>query len=107
MCVSVQSLSHVQLCDPMDCRVPNSFVHGIPPENIGVACHFLLQCVFLPRESYQPILGLLHWQAESLPMHHLENETMQKKKNCEVGLLYFSLLITLFFPFIRERNDWE
>ena len=30
MKVKVKSLSHVRLCDPMDCSPPGSSVHGIP-----------------------------------------------------------------------------
>ena len=29
MKVKVKSFSHVQLCDPMDCSLPSSFIHGI------------------------------------------------------------------------------
>ena len=32
------------LCNPMDCNLPDSSVHGIfPGKNTGVGCHFLLQ----------------------------------------------------------------
>ena len=32
------------LCDPMDCSLPGSFVHGDSPnKNPGVGCHALLQ----------------------------------------------------------------
>ena len=32
------------LCDPMDCSLPCSSIHGIfPGKNTGMACHFLLQ----------------------------------------------------------------
>ena len=35
-------LSDVQLCDPMDCSLPDSSVHGIfPGKNTGVGCHCL------------------------------------------------------------------
>ena len=38
-----------------------------PDKNTGVACHFLLQGVFLTQESN---LSLLYWQADSLPLRH-------------------------------------
>ena len=39
--------SCLTLCDPMDCSLPGSSVHGIfPGKNIGVGCHFLLQEIF-------------------------------------------------------------
>ena len=43
----VQSFSHVQLCDTMDCSQPDSSVHGdCPGKNIGVGCYALLQGIF-------------------------------------------------------------
>ena len=58
-------------CDPMDCRLPGSSVHGIySGKNTGVCCHFLLQRIFLTQGSN---LHLLHWQADSLPLSYLGN----------------------------------
>ena len=35
------------LCDPVDCSLPGSSVHGIfPGKSTGVGCHFLLQCLY-------------------------------------------------------------
>ena len=35
------------LCDPMDCSLPGSSVHGNSPgKNTGVGCHALLQEIF-------------------------------------------------------------
>ena len=40
------------LCDPMDCSLPGSPVHGIFSGNsTGVDCHFLLQGIFLNQGS--------------------------------------------------------
>ena len=69
MCICAQSCP--SLCDPMDCSLPASAVHGISPGNdTGVGCHSLLQGIFLTRGS-NPCL--LHWQADSLPLSHLGN----------------------------------
>ena len=38
-----------------------------PGKNTGVGCHFLLQGIF-PTQPH--LLPLLHWQADSLPLHH-------------------------------------
>ena len=38
-------------------------------KNTGVGCHFLLQGIFPTQGSK---LRLLHWQANSLPLSHLE-----------------------------------
>ena len=45
------------LCDPMDCSLPGSSVHGIIQARILVDCHFLLQGIF-PTQGSNP--GLLH-----------------------------------------------
>ena len=53
-----QLLSHVQLCNSMDCSLPGSSVLGDSPgKNTGVGCHDLLQGIFLTQGSNP---GLLH-----------------------------------------------
>ena len=60
---SAKSLSRVQLCDPVDCSLPGSSVHGDSPhKNTGVGCHTLLQGIFLTQGSNPHLLRLLHWQ---------------------------------------------
>ena len=45
-------------CNPMDCSLSGSSVHGIfPGKNIGVGCHFFLQEIFLTQGLNQ---GLPH-----------------------------------------------
>ena len=45
------------LCDPIDCSLPGSSVHGIFPGNsTGVDCHFLLQRIFLTQGSNPGLL---------------------------------------------------
>ena len=57
------------ICDPMDCSLPGSSVHGISQgRNIGVGCHFLLQGIFLT--GIKPMAPAL--QADSLPLSHWE-----------------------------------
>ena len=34
------------LCNPVDCSLPGSCVHGIMDKNSGVGCHSLLQGIF-------------------------------------------------------------
>ena len=43
---------------------------GFPGKNAGVDYHFLLQRIFLIQGLK---LGLLHWEADSLPLSHLES----------------------------------
>ena len=56
------------LCNPMDCSLPGSSVHGISQARTGVGCHFLLQGIFLSQGSK---LGLLHWQ---VILYHLSHQ---------------------------------
>ena len=66
------------LCDPVDCSMPRSSVHGIfPGKNFGVGCHFLLQGIFPTQGSNPGLLCLLHWQADSLPLSHLRRPPAQ------------------------------
>ena len=80
MCLGVcaRDQSHQTLGDPMDCSQPGSSVHGIfPSKNTRVGCHFLLQGIFPTQGISQPrglnlcLLGLLIWQADSLPLRYL------------------------------------
>ena len=68
VCVSVAQLC-LTLCDPMDCSLPGSSVHGINPARI-------LEGAPMPsfRGSSPPrdcFLHFLHWQVDSLPLRHL------------------------------------
>ena len=64
--------SCLTLCDPMDCSLPGSSVHGILPARItGEGYHFLLQGILLTQRSNPCLLQLLHWQTSSLPLRHL------------------------------------
>ena len=49
----VWSLSHVQLCDHMDCSLPGS---SVPGKSTGVGSHFLLQGIFLTKGSNPGLL---------------------------------------------------
>ena len=71
--VCAQSLSCIQLfCNPADCSLPGSLVHGIfPGKNTRLGCHFLLQGIFPTQGSNPHLLYLLHWQVDSLPMSQL------------------------------------
>ena len=56
VCVLV-ALSRPTLCDPMDCSLPGSFVHGDSPgKNTGVGCHALLQEIF-PMQGSNPCVS--------------------------------------------------
>ena len=52
--------SCVRLCDPMDCSLPGSSVHGDSPgKNTGVGCHALVQGIFPTQRWNLHLLCLL------------------------------------------------
>ena len=65
--LSVTSDSEIHELQPARLLCPWTF----PGKNTRVGCHFLLQGTFLTQGSNLCLLGLLHWQADSLPLHHL------------------------------------
>ena len=67
MCVCAQ-LCPI-LCNPMDCNLPGSSLHGDSPDkNTGVDCHALLHGIFPTQGLNLHLLCLLHWQGGSLPL---------------------------------------
>ena len=67
LCLAAQLC--LTLCNPMDCSLPGSSVHGNSPgKNTEVGCHALLQGIFLTQGSnpglphYTPILCCLSHQ---------------------------------------------
>ena len=69
-CVCARSLKPCPTpCNPVDCGLPGSSVHGIlPSKNTGVGCHAFLQGVFWIQGSNPHVLNFLHWQVGSLPL---------------------------------------
>ena len=69
VCVCSVAQLYPTLCSPVVCSLPGSSVHGIfSDKNTGVGCQFLLQRIFLTQGSNSCVL---HWQVDSLPLHHL------------------------------------
>ena len=67
-CCSVTQ-SGPTLWDPVDCSLPGFSVCGIfPGNNTGASCCFLLQGIFLTQGLKPSLLGLMPWQADSLPL---------------------------------------
>ena len=76
-CVCSVAQSCPTLCDPMDCSLSVSPVHGdCPGKNTGVGCHFLFQGIF-PTQGSNP--HLLHWQVDSLPLSQLGSPHKEDK----------------------------
>ena len=58
LCLVAQSC--LTLCEPIDCNLPGSSVHGDSPgKNTGVGCHALLEGIFQTQGSNT---GLLHYR---------------------------------------------
>ena len=66
------------LCDPMDYSPPGSSVHGISQARILSGLPFPPPGDFSDPGSNPCLLSLLHWQAESLPLSHLESHKETK-----------------------------
>ena len=72
MCYSALSCSVVSDCDPMNQRLPGSSVHGIFQARIlEWAAISYFRGIFPTQGLNLHLLHLLHWQAESLMLHHL------------------------------------
>ncbi|CAN0153961.1 unnamed protein product [Rangifer tarandus platyrhynchus] len=71
------------LCDPMDCSLPGSSVHGDSPgKNTGVGSHTLLQGIF-PAQRFEP-------RSPALLAGSLPSEPPGKCKNTEMLAYPFS-----------------
>ena len=70
--------SYPTLCDPMNCSLPGSSVHGIfPGKTPGVGCHFLLQGIF-PTQGWKP--GLPHWRQMLYRLSHQGSPSLHLAK---------------------------
>ena len=71
---------------------------GFPNKNTGLGCHFLLWGVFPTQGSN---LGLLHWQAGSLPLSH---QGSPKERTSQYRVSYKASLL-LFVYTLRRKPD--
>ena len=86
--------SCLTVCDPVDCSLPGSSLHGdSPSKNTGVAWHFFLQGSFL---TWGLNWGLHHCR------HSLPSEPPGKPENAGVGSL--SLLQGIF---LTQELNWN
>ena len=69
-----------------------------PGKNTGAGCHFLCQSIFLTQGSNLYLFSLLHWQADSLPLHHLRNHITRNSSQINDKWLITSVSLT-FLPF--------
>ena len=85
MCLATQSC--LILCDPRDCSLPGSSLHGdCSGKNTGVGCHDLLQGIF-PIQGSNPGLPHCRWI-----LYHLSH---QESPKCQTrGEIKYLFLIT-------------
>ena len=81
------------LCDPVGCSLPGSPVCGIFQAYTIAGHHFLLQGILPTQGSNQHLLCLLHWQAVSLPLHHLWTVLLQAKPGLGTGPPFSTALL--------------
>ena len=75
------SQSCLTLCDPMDCSLPGSSIHGIfPGKIIGVGCYFLLQEIFIT-QGLNPCLHTSCTAGGSLPLSHQGSSNSIEQNN--------------------------
>ena len=78
------------------CQAPLSM--DFPVKNSGASCQFLLQGIFKTQGSNPCLLCLLHWQADSLPQHHLGSQTSSQVDTKLVPHRRFGLQSLLLLP---------
>ena len=66
---------------------------NFPDKNNGVNCYFLLQGIFPTQGLNLHVLHLLHWQTDSLPLHHLGSSyltisILQYYKTCMESVIF-------------------
>ena len=70
----LRACSCLSLWDPMDCSPPGSSVYGIPQARILEWVAISSSKGIFPTQGSNPgLLGLLHWQVDSLLLSHLGN----------------------------------
>ena len=99
----MKSLSRVRLCDPTDCSMPGSPIHGIfqapppwdfPGKNTGVGCYLLLQGIFLTQGSNP---GLPHCRQTLYRLNHQGSPSckdiwhLKKSISTDISTLQLSL----------------
>ena len=64
-------------------------------KNTGLACHFLIQGIFLTQGSNLCLLCLMHQQADSLPLSHLGSPYSDNNKPLSINNSLMSQIIGL------------
>ena len=92
-CCSATQLCPI-LCDIMDCTPPGSSVHGIIMARILKWVAISFSRGIFPGSNPR----LLHWQADSLPLHH---------QGSPILLIRYSLLLSLLYCLIHVLQTFS
>ena len=85
------------LCNPVDyCS------WDCPGKNTWVGCHFLLWWILQIQGSNPHLLRFVHWQAEPLPLRHLES------RNCcgFIQVTEYDWLLIFGMPVVERLYEW-
>ena len=100
--ICVFNHSVTSLCNPMDCSLPGSSVHGDSPgKNTGVGCHALLQGIFPTQGSN---LGLLHCRWILYHLGHQGNPKIYIQCNIYTSIFYIIYTCTYFFQAVCKPS---
>ena len=100
----VKSLSRVPtLCDPMDCSLPGSSVHGIFQARVlVVGCHFFLQWTFPTQGSD---LGLPHCRQT---LYRLSHQGSPLLSDIDLQIFFPTCGLSFhFFFFSKPQGLWD
>ena len=91
--VKVKLLSRVQLLATHGLQ-PTRLLHpwDFPGKNTGMACHFLLQWIFLTQGSNPHFLCLLHWLVDSLLLRHLGSPSTHTHTHTHSVCLFYPII---------------
>ena len=80
--------SCLNLYDSRDCSLPGLH-RDSPGKNTGVGRHDLLQGIFPTQRLNLPLVHLLHWQADSLPLAPPGKTIYRHTSVCKCVYMYF------------------
>ena len=91
MCCAKLLQSCLTLCNPIECSLPGSSVHGILQARIlELVANVFLQGIFLTQRLNPHLLHLLHWQIGKALEHALLKKTLKPALSplAPISLLY-------------------
>ena len=90
-------------CNPMDCSLPASSVHGIFQARILEWVAISSSRGIFPTQGSNP--RLLHWQADSLPVSHLGSPGISQRSQFCLVQSFFCLCLQCIAPFLYSLDN--